>query len=117
MENNNFTQLCVWQGVLLDDLDGSEIKELEDFFIENFDTRIKYETQIKTLPDLDRNGNIIAETGGRNDVFFYVHADDIPKFAVPRLSIGIRWWEDVIVYNDDTHLYPQEFRDKYPATW
>ena len=114
MENNKFTQLCVWAGV---DLEGSSIKELTDFFIENFETRIKYETQITTLPDLDSYGNRVPETGGRNDIFFYVHTDDIMQFAVPRLSIGIRWWEDVIVYNDNTHLYPQEFRDKYPATW
>lgn len=114
MENNNFTQLCVWQGVTLE---GSSSKEFEDFFLDNFSTRIKYEMEIKTLPDLDSEGNHIPNTGNRNDVFFYVHADDIMKFAVPRLSIGIRWWEDVIVYNDNTHLYPQEFLDKYPATW
>lgn len=114
MENNKFTQLCVWQGVVLGD---SSTKEFEDFFMEDFGTRIKYETEISTLPDLDSKGNPIPNTGNRNDVFFYVHTDDIMKFAVPRLSIGIRWWEDVIVYNDNTHLYPQEFRDKYPATW
>jgi len=114
MKDNNFTQLCVWQGVLLE---GLTTQQFEDYMLEHFGTRIKYETQIETLPDLDKYGNPIPETGGRNDVFFYVHAEEIPKFAVPRLQAGIRWWEDVVGYNDNSHLYPKEFMDKYELTW
>ena len=113
MENNNFTQLCVWEGVTLD---GFTIQEFENYMFDNFGTRIKHETEVTTLPDLDGNGNPIPETGGRNDVFFYTHTDDIPKFAVPRLQAGIRWWEDVIS-NNGSHLYPQEILDKYKLTW
>jgi hypothetical protein len=112
--NNNYTQLCVWQGVLLD---GFTTQEFENWMLENFGTRIKYETEIKTLPDLDKHGNAIPDTGGRNDVFFYAHAEDIGKFAVPRLQAGIRWWEDVVGYNDNSHLYPKEILDKYQLTW
>jgi cold shock CspA family protein len=114
MENNNFTQLCVWQGVVLD---GFTIQEFENWMFDNFTTRIKYETEIKTLPDLDEKGNHISETGGRNDVFFFVHAEDISRFAVPRLQAGIRWWEDVVKYNNGSHLYPKEILDKYELTW
>ncbi len=114
MENNNFTQLCVWQGVLLD---GFTTQEFEKRMFDNFGTRIKYETEVRTLPDVDDYGVVIPETGGRNDVLFYVHADDIEKFAVPRLQAGIRWWEDVVGYNNNSHLYPQEILDKYPLTW
>lgn len=114
MENNNFTQLCVWQGVVLD---GFTIEEFEQWMLETFDTRIKYETQVQTLPDLDENGYPIPDTGGRNDVFFYAHAEDIPKFAVPRLKAGIRWWEDVVGYNDNGHLYSQQVLNKYPLNW
>lgn len=114
MENNNFTQLCVWQGTTLD---GFTIQEFENFIFDNFTTRIKFETEVKTLPDLDEGGNSIPETGGRNDLFFYVHTEDIPRFAVPRLKAGIRWWEDVVKYNDNSHLYSKEILDKYPTTW
>jgi hypothetical protein len=31
--------------------------------------------------------------------------------------MGIRWWEDVIVYNDNSHLYPEEFIQENPPTW
>lgn len=105
MKDNNYTQLCVWQGVELNNLN---TQEFENWMLENFDTRIKYETQIKTLPDLDKNGCSIPYTGGRNDVFFYAHTEDIGKFAVPRLQAGIRWWEDVVGYNDNSYLYPKE---------
>jgi hypothetical protein len=84
---------------------------------DNFGTRIKYETEVRTLPDVDDYGVVIPETGGRNDVFFYAHADDIEKFAVPRLKAGIRWWEDVVGYNDNSHIYPKDILDKYKLTW
>jgi hypothetical protein len=114
MENNNFTQLCVWQGVLLD---GFTIQEFENYMFDCFGTRIKYETEVRTLPDLDESGNQIPETGGRNDVFFYAHTEDIEKFSVPRLKAGIRWWEDVVGYNDNSHIYPKDILDKYKLTW
>ena len=50
-------------------------------------------------------------------VVFSVHDEDIPKFAVPRLQMGIRWWEDVIVYNDNKHLYTDQFLEANPPTW
>ena len=114
MENNNYTQLCVWQGITLE---GSSVQELEEFFLEKFNTRIKYHTEVKTQPDLDKDGNPIPETGGRNDLFFYAHSDDLEHFAVPRLHAGIRWWEDVVVYNDNRYLYTEEFIAANPLTW
>jgi hypothetical protein len=108
-----YTQLCVWPGT---ELGEANPKELEEFFLENMGTRIKYHTEIKTLPDIE-NGRKVPDTGGRNDIFFYVHDEDVNKFAVPRLRMGIRWWEDVIVYNDNAHLYTQEFIDANPTNW
>jgi hypothetical protein len=114
MEKNYFTQLCVWQGVVLD---GFTTQEFVDWMLENFNARIKFECEIQTLPDLDEHGNPIEHTGGRNDVFFYVHSEDIMHFAVPRLKAGIRWWEDVVGYNNNRHLYPEQVLLKYELTW
>ena len=109
-----FTQLCVWPGTVLGD---STPADLEQFFLDELNTSIKYHTEVKTQPDLDGNGQPILDTGGRNDLFFYVHSDDIGHFAVPRLSMGIRWWEDVVGYNDNSHLYTTEFLNAHPLTW
>jgi hypothetical protein len=114
MKKEDFTQLCVWQGVVLD---GFTIDEFRQWMLDNFNARIKFEREVQTLPDLDEYGNPIPETGGRNDVFFYVHSDDIQHFAVPRLKAGIRWWEDVVGYNDNKHLYSEEVLNNYPLTW
>jgi hypothetical protein len=57
------------------------------------------------------------EEGGRCDILFYIHDEDIRKFALPRLSLGIRWWEDVVKYNDGAYLYSEEILKKYPVTW
>jgi hypothetical protein len=111
---NQFIQLCVWPGTIVGQ---DRINEFESFFKDEFNVRVKYLTEVKTLPDLDKNGNIKPDTGGRNDAFFYVHSEDISGFAVKRLQMGIRWWEDVIKYNDNSHLYTQEFIDTYPPTW
>jgi len=110
----NYNQLCVWPATVV----GKEsIKELEDFFKETMDVRVKYKTEVLTNPDLDGDGNEVPDTGGRNDLFFYVHDDDIGKFAVPRLSMGIRWYEDVVSYNDGAYLYSEDFLEENPISW
>jgi len=111
---SKFNQLCVWPGTMMGD---STPQDLTDFFQENFNTRIQFETETITNPDLDKNGNPIEDTGGRHDLFFFIHDDDISSFAVPRLMVGIRWWEDVVSYNDNSHLYSTEILNKYPINW
>ena len=111
---NPFTQLCVWPGTYLGE--GSPA-DLEDFFMQSFGTRVKYKCEVLTRPDIDDSGRPVPHTGGRSDLFFYVHRDDVSKFAIPRLKEGIRWWEDVISYNDNGHLYSEEFLAANPATW
>lgn len=104
----NFNQLCVWEGTLVGK---EEIKSFEKFFKDEMGTRVKYVEEIETLPTPGE-----PNTGGRNDVFFYVHDDDIMKFSIPRLSLGIRWWEDVLG-NGNGELYPEIVLAKYPKTW
>jgi len=105
---SKFNQLCVWEATLV----GQEnIKEFEDFFKKEMGSRVKYLEEVTTLPTPGISG-----TGGRNDVFFYIHDDDIMKFSVPRISIGVRWWEDVLG-NGNGELYPQNVLAKYPKTW
>ena len=110
----NYNQLCVLPGTIVGP---EEIKDFEAFFLDDLGVRVKYECEIKTLPDIQSDGNKVEDTGGRNDLFFYIHDDDIQDFAVRRLKMGIRWWEDVIKYNDNDHMYSQEFISKYPTTW
>ena len=111
---NNYTQLCVWHGTMLG---GSSPQEFEQYFLDKMNVLVKYHTEVETLPDLDKNGNPISDTGGRNDLFFYVHNEDINKFAVSRLGMGIRWWEDVVKYNSNEHLYTTKFLEAHPTTW
>lgn len=112
-KENKYHQLCMWPSTICD---RDDINEFKQFFKKEFGVRVKYETQVLTLADVD-NGRAVPDTGGRNDLFFYIHNDDISKFAVPRLQVGIRWWEDVIKYNDNSHLYTEDFLNRYPAKW
>ena len=81
-----FNQLCVWPATTLGD---SAPQDLVDFFQEKFNTRIQFEQEVITNPDLDSKGYPVKDTGGRADLFFYVHDDDIAAFAVPRLAMDI----------------------------
>ena len=105
-----FNQLCVLQGCLMPE---GGAKELESFFKDEMGVTVKFETEVKTLPD---PGDLGMKTGGRNDIFFYIADDDIMKFAVPRLQMGIRWYEDVLS-NGGGKLYPTEVLEKYEKTW
>lgn len=88
--NEGFSQVCIWPATTV--TPNSTPKDFEDWVLEKFGTKVQYLEEIKTLPD---TGDLENKTGGRNDVFFAVHKDDIMKFAVPRLKSGIRWIEDV----------------------
>jgi len=106
---NKFNKLCVWQGTVLGD---NSIKKFVQFFIDNFNARVKFCEEVKTNGSVERN-----EEGGRNDILFYIHDDDMSHFALKRLAYGIRWWEDVVSYNDNSYLYEQEILDKYALKW
>lgn len=95
----NYTQVCVIPDFIVDE---DKIQEFTDQFEEIFDTRVQYLETITTKPDLVDPEN----TGGRLDVFFAVHQDDIAKFAVRRLQFGIRWIEDVLSKANGYHLNP-----------
>lgn len=90
--DENFKQVCVWPGTLLKD---SEVNDFVEFFKEELDARVQFLEVILTAPDKNKFGEEVAGTGGRSDVFFAIHRDDVGKFAVPRLAYGIRWIEDV----------------------
>ena len=107
---NQFNQLCVLQGTIMPE---GGAKELEAFFKNEMGVTVKFETEVKTLPD---PGDLGMKTGGRNDIFFYIADGDISKFAIPRLNMGIRWYEDVLG-NGGGKLYPTEVLEKYEKTW
>ena len=112
MAKKQFNQLCVMEGTVV----GNSKKVQEDFvkfFKDELGVTVKYETEVKTLPD---PGDLGMKTGGRNDLFFYIADDDIMKFAIPRLNMGIRWYEDVLG-NGGSKLYPTEVLEKYEKTW
>ena len=88
-----YEQVCLLPATIVGP---DSIQDFEKFFAEEFaGTRIKYLEEIKTKPDR-KDGKPVSGTGGRNDVLFAVHKDDVAKFAVPRLKVGIRWIEDVL---------------------
>ena len=111
-----FTQVCVWPGVtgVAEDVPG-----FEKFILDQFQTRVQFLEVIETAPDTGVGGRRVAGTGGRPDVFFAAHQEDLGKFAVPRLMAGIRWIEDVLdneAFRTPEHsIYPTRVVDY--RTW
>ena len=113
---SKFNQVCVWGSTIV----GKEkVKQFEDFMKSEYEIRVKYLEEIKTLPDM-KNGIPVNSTAGRNDVLFAIHRDDIKTFAGKRFSMEppVRWIEDVRGNekrrNGDS-VYPESVR-KY-LTW
>ena len=65
MSKKQFNQLCVMEGTLMPE---GGARELEQFFEDEMGVDVRFETQVKTLPDTPE----CTETGGRNDLFFYI---------------------------------------------
>lgn len=87
----NYRQVCVWPGTIIDDKNEEEIKSFVSFFNEKFNVRVQFLESIVTKPDLEN-----PDTGGRHDILFAIHNEDVMRFAIPRFNIGVRWIEDVL---------------------
>lgn len=97
-----FVQVCVWPGTLVGK---DNVADFEQFVLDELGTRVQYLEEVTTAPDM-RNGFPVEGTGGRNDVLFAVHNEDVMKFAVPRFQFGMRWLEDMYG-NGHGALYPE----------
>lgn len=74
-----FEQICVWQGVPLGPEQGVD-PALSLKLLEHFGFRVQHKASVQTLPGA-------RGSGGRSDVLFGIHCDDIGKFAVARFSL------------------------------
>lgn len=88
--SNPFTQVVVWPHTLFGD---NTEQDLQDFATETFGVRVKLIGEHRINED-------------RTDLLFYIHSEDIPKFAVPRFNWGMRWLEDVMA-NDGSYRPPE----------
>ena len=110
--NENYNQVCVWPGTILPE---THIEKFVNHFAEN-GYRVQHLETIKTGPDRDENGAPVEGTGGRSDVFFAIHDEDVMKFALPRFQMGIRWVEDVLDNESEGFsLYPSRVSEY--RTW
>lgn len=83
---SDFKQPVVWPATTMGTGTPAEFAE---FIQDEFGCRAQYVGQFVTKPG---DGG----EGGREDLVFFVHSEDLNKFAVARLSWGMRWIEDVI---------------------
>jgi hypothetical protein len=105
----NYTQVCVWPGTILGE---SGEEDFVNFMKEEFNTRVQFLEEITTKPDTGSDGTPKPGTGGRIDLFFAVHKDDIGHFAIPRLHARISWIEDVLSRDNYTsRIYPERVFD------
>lgn len=104
--NEGFDLVCVWPATVVGE---KCVSEFEDWFKAEFGIEVQYLEEVKTLPDRDKDGNVVKDTGGRTDVFFATKREYASKFAIPRLHYGIRWADDTI--HQDENIYPQHVRE------
>ena len=100
--NEGFNVVCVWPATIVGE---DKIADFENWVKEQFGIDAQYLEEVTTLSDRDENGDIVENTGGRIDLFFAIKGEDASKFAIPRLSYGIRWASDAIPQDKD--IYPK----------
>lgn len=107
-EAEGFTQLCVWENCILKP---EEVADFVDFVRTQCQTRVRVVGCVETLPGA-------GGPGGRVDLLFYAHSEDITKLAARKFVLRMRWWEDVLE-NLGPHktIYPQELRSAFPKRW
>lgn len=116
IRKEHYDQVCVWPGTLVTDPSSDvplteQIKVFEECMAKD-GMRVQYLEEIKTRPDQYPDKNEVPGTGGRNDLFFAMHKDDVGPNAVKRLAMGIRWIEDVLApINYHSPIYPQRVFD------
>ena len=104
--NEGFDLVCVWSKTLIGEKHASDF---ENWFKNEFDIEVQYLEEVTTLPDRDKDGNVVEKTGGRNDVFFAIKRESASKFVIPRLHFDIRWAEDAIP--QDENIYPKYVKE------
>jgi hypothetical protein len=103
-----FTQVVVWPGTVLE---AEQVPEFEQWMMDEFRTRAQYLETILTAPTM-RNGAPVEGTGGRSDLFFAIHTEDIANLAISRFEFGMRWVEDVIAeINGGCALWPERVKE------
>lgn len=99
--SEKFHQLCAWVGTTLN---GKTAEDFEKFFKE-LGYRVKFAEEVKRVGT------------DQSIILFWIHDDDVERFAIPRLKMGISWWEDLIKYNGHRDWFTKETLDKYPCIW
>ncbi len=98
MENvkleEGFNQVCVWHATCVG-------KDRIDEFVKHM--KEKMNVNVQYLEEVEN-------TDGRNDLLFAIHDDDINKFAIPRLNMGIRWIEDCLA-NGNRKVWPSRLTE------
>lgn len=106
-----YTQAVSWPST---QLGNNSPADFEAFIAGEFNgTRAKYIGDFTTLPDEEPG------SGGRIDLCFAVHEEDVGKFAVARFAYGMRWVDDVIGNENErirdgqqaSSIYVPEFHD------
>ena len=103
-KEDKYTQVVIWPGIIIGK---DKVQEFEEWMNEA-GFRVKYIKEFKTLPTPNEQ-----DTGGRNDTLFYIHSEDIGKFAIWRLGRGMRWIEDAI--DNEPEIYPEDVKNY--KTW
>ena len=100
--NEGFDLVCVWPAIII----GKEsISAFEEWFKNEFGIDVQYLEEVKTMPDCDKDGNVMEDTGGRSDLFFAIKHEEISTFAINRFRYAMRWASDVVP--QDKKIYPR----------
>jgi hypothetical protein len=95
MRNPNYNQVCVAIAFPVKDFD-PEFQMFTHFMEKVAQIRIQPLEVVETYPNRDEFGMIIPDTGGRKDLIFAIHDNDVDKFAIARKLLPIFFIEEAL---------------------
>jgi hypothetical protein len=111
-----YNDIFVWTAVIMDN--DERINEFEALMNNTYKIRVKFLEQIITQPGINHLHQ--KHNGGRQDMIFSVHEDDIPALKnfihiMERIDneLLIMEWNLYCTYSGQ-YMYPQHILDKYP---
>lgn len=104
----NYPQVCIWEGI---NPENFSFKWFTDKMKKDFDVRIICLEVIETRPEI-RSARVVEGTGGRFDLFFSVHKQDVDSFNEPKTQYTMKWVDDEISPAENYKYQPYPERVK-----
>ena len=102
VRDETYRRVYAWKNCIIDESIFPKV------MLKHFGIRAKFLDYAITNPTVDHLGKIVEGSGGRKDVLFVVHTNDIARFEIPRRDALIHTLDEMLSTEFRFLIYPEE---------